>query len=63
MTKYTTEAEWLRVRGKKIAMVFQDPMTSLNPVRTVGEQIAAGIFLFAHTGSVTMTPHSDPKTE
>ena len=44
MTKYTTEAEWLRVRGKKIAMVFQDPMTSLNPVRTVGEQIAAGIF-------------------
>lgn len=44
MTKYTTEAEWLRVRGKKIAMVFQDPMTSLNPVRTVGEQIAEGIF-------------------
>ncbi len=40
MTKYTTEAQWLRVRGKKIAMVFQDPMTSLNPVRTVGEQIA-----------------------
>ena len=41
MAKYTTEAEWLRVRGKKIAMVFQDPMTSLNPVRTIGEQIAA----------------------
>ena len=40
MAKYTTEAEWLRVRGKKIAMVFQDPMTSLNPVRTIGEQIA-----------------------
>ena len=40
LTKYTTEEEWLRIRGKKIAMVFQDPMTSLNPVRTIGEQIA-----------------------
>ena len=36
---YQTEKEWLTVRGKKIAMVFQDPMTSLNPVKTVGEQI------------------------
>ncbi len=39
LTKFTTEEEWLRIRGKKIAMVFQDPMTSLNPVRTIGEQI------------------------
>ena len=38
-SKYSTEKEWLQVRGKKIAMVFQDPMTSLNPVKTVGEQI------------------------
>jgi oligopeptide/dipeptide ABC transporter ATP-binding protein len=37
--RYKTEKEWLAVRGKKIAMVFQDPMTSLNPVKTVGEQI------------------------
>ncbi len=37
--QYKTEKEWLSVRGKKIAMVFQDPMTSLNPVKTVGEQI------------------------
>ncbi len=38
-SQYKTEKEWLRVRGKKIAMVFQDPMTSLNPVKTIGEQI------------------------
>ena len=38
-SQYKTEKEWLQIRGKKIAMVFQDPMTSLNPVKTVGEQI------------------------
>ena len=31
MTKFT-EKDWLGVRGKKIAMVMQDPMTSLNPL-------------------------------
>ena len=40
MNRYTAEEQWLKVRGKKIAMVFQDPMTSLNPVRMIGEQIA-----------------------
>ena len=40
ISRYTTEKQWLNIRGKKIAMVFQDPMTSLNPVRTIGEQIA-----------------------
>ncbi len=39
ISKYTTEKQWLQIRGKKIAMVFQDPMMSLNPVKTVGEQI------------------------
>lgn len=38
-SQYKTEKEWLKIRGKKIAMVFQDPMTSLNPVKTIGEQI------------------------
>ncbi len=35
-----SEREMCRVRGKEIGMVFQEPMTSLNPVYTVGEQIA-----------------------
>jgi len=35
--------EMSKIRGKEIAMVFQEPMTALNPVYTVGEQIAEGI--------------------
>ncbi len=34
-----SEAEMREVRGKKISMIFQDPMTALNPVQTVGAQI------------------------
>ncbi len=34
-----------KVRGKEISMIFQDPMTALNPVDTVGEQIAEVIYL------------------
>ena len=37
------EAELRRVRGQGIAMIFQDPMTSLNPVYTVGYQITEAI--------------------
>ncbi|HEX9064506.1 MAG TPA: ABC transporter ATP-binding protein [Streptosporangiaceae bacterium] len=34
------EAQWQRVRGDRVAMVFQDPMTALNPMYTVGWQVA-----------------------
>jgi oligopeptide transport system ATP-binding protein len=35
-----TESGYRRVRGRQLAMVFQDPLSSLNPVRRVGDQIA-----------------------
>lgn len=34
-----------KVRGRRIAMVFQDPMTALNPVRTIGSQLIEGMLL------------------
>lgn len=37
--------EMRKIRGEQISMVFQDPMTSLNPLLTVGEQIAEVIYL------------------
>lgn len=42
------EAQMRHIRGKEIAMVFQDPMTSLNPVLTIGRQISEA--LIAHMG-------------
>ncbi len=38
-----SDRELRRIRGKEIAMIFQDPMTSLNPVLTVGRQIREAI--------------------
>ena len=40
-----SEENMRRVRGAEIAMIFQDPMTSLNPVRTVGFQIMEALIL------------------
>jgi len=43
-------AQMRKIRGKEIAMIFQEPMTSLNPVFTVGEQIAEAIRLHEGLG-------------
>ena len=43
-----TEPEWRKIRGKEIGMIFQEPVSSLNPVLTVGDQIAE--MLRAHDG-------------
>jgi len=40
-----SEPEMRKIRGKDIAMIFQDPMTSLNPVLTVGDQISESVQL------------------
>ena len=43
LLELTEEEMRTQVRGEKISMIFQDPMTSLNPVITVGDQIAEAI--------------------
>ena len=45
ISKYKTEKEWMTIRGKKISMVMQDPMTSLNPLKKIGKQIQESIEL------------------
>jgi oligopeptide transport system ATP-binding protein len=42
------EAQMRQIRGNKISMIFQDPMTSLNPVLTIGDQISETIVLHQH---------------
>ena len=45
LAKFTSEKDWLPIRGGEIAMVMQDPMTSLNPLKTIGAQIVEAIML------------------
>ncbi|MEA4921738.1 MAG: ABC transporter ATP-binding protein [Eubacteriaceae bacterium] len=48
-----TDEEMEEVRGRDAAMVFQDPMTSLNPVFSIGSQITESIMLHDKTGTVS----------
>jgi oligopeptide/dipeptide ABC transporter ATP-binding protein len=45
-----SEAEMRKIRGNEVSMIFQEPMTSLNPVYTVGDQIAEAVMLHQNKG-------------
>ncbi|MBU2649032.1 ABC transporter ATP-binding protein [bacterium] len=45
-----TPEEMCRVRGNRVAMIFQEPMTALNPVQTIGNQIAESLILHLKLG-------------
>ena len=45
LAQYKTEEQWQGFRGKQVAMVMQDPMTSLNPLKTIGWQIEEALKL------------------
>lgn len=45
LATFKTEKQWVKIRGKEIAMVFQDPMTALNPLRTIGSQVEEAVEL------------------
>ena len=45
LAQFKTEKEWLGIRGRQIAMVMQDPMTSLNPLKTIGAQLEETVLL------------------
>ncbi|CAD0170883.1 protein of unknown function [Streptococcus thermophilus] len=48
------EEDWVKVRGNDIAMIFQDPMTSLDPTMKIGRQIAEPIMF--HTNYIRKKP-------
>ncbi|MFJ5789713.1 ABC transporter ATP-binding protein [Lysinibacillus sp. NPDC093197] len=45
LAQFKTEQQWLNIRGKEIAIVTQDPMTSLNPLKRIGKQIEECVVL------------------
>jgi oligopeptide transport system ATP-binding protein len=45
LSEVKKEKEWLSIRGHEIAMIMQDPMTSLNPLKTIGVQIMEAVML------------------
>ena len=58
-----TEDEMCEVRGKKITMIFQDPMTSLNPVMSVGKQIAEVIRLHSYSSAAEIRKEAERMLE
>ncbi|WP_349946379.1 ABC transporter ATP-binding protein [Lacrimispora sp. BS-2] len=50
LTAVKREKDWLKIRGREIAMIMQDPMTSLNPLKTIGVQIMEAVLLHQKVG-------------
>jgi oligopeptide transport system ATP-binding protein len=50
LTTIRRERDWRRIRGHEIAMIMQDPMTSLNPLKSIGSQIMEAVLLHQKVG-------------
>ena len=50
LTSIKKEKDWMKIRGREIAMIMQDPMTSLNPLKTIGAQIMEAVLLHQKVG-------------
>ena len=54
---FTSNDDWLRIRGSEVCMIPQDPMTSLNPLKTIGWQITEALML--HKGMKGRMAHDE----
>lgn len=50
LTSIKKERDWLKIRGHEIAMIMQDPMTSLSPLKTIGVQIMEAVLIHQKVG-------------
>src|SRR5690606_23847002 len=56
---HASQKEMQRIRGKEIAMIFQEPMTSLNPLFTIGDQISEVLILHEKMGKAAAAAEAE----